>query len=110
MPGLARNQLSASLNWAPQQGWQGGLSLRALSPVMADDLNTSAAPGFGLLDAQLGYLAQWGDWALRSTLQLNNLGDKRAVGSVIVNEANRRYFEPAPGRNWSVGLNARLAF
>ncbi|MGH6623765.1 MAG: TonB-denpendent receptor, partial [Burkholderiaceae bacterium] len=29
----------------------------------------------------------------------------RYIGSVIVNEANGRYFEPAPGRNWLVGVD-----
>jgi iron complex outermembrane receptor protein len=32
------------------------------------------------------------------------------VGSVIVNEGNQRYFEPAPGRTWLVGVNAAYAF
>lgn len=110
MPGLPRSQLSASLNWTAKQGWQGGLSMRALGRVMADDLNTSAAPGFGLLDAQLGYLTRLGGWEVRSTVQLNNLADKRSVGSVIVNEANKRFFEPAAGRIWSADLSAHLAY
>jgi iron complex outermembrane receptor protein len=29
---------------------------------------------------------------------------------VIVNEANGRYFEPAPGRNWLFGASATLPF
>jgi iron complex outermembrane recepter protein len=41
---------------------------------------------------------------------VDNLADKTYVGSVIVNEANRRYFEPAPGRTWLVGANATYAF
>ena len=32
------------------------------------------------------------------------------AGSVIVNEGNRRFFEPAPGRNWLVGVTAQLTF
>jgi iron complex outermembrane receptor protein len=29
---------------------------------------------------------------------------------VIVNEGNRRFFEPAPGRTWLLGVNAVYAF
>jgi iron complex outermembrane receptor protein len=29
---------------------------------------------------------------------------------VIVNESNMRYFEPAPGRNWTIGMGAAYRF
>jgi iron complex outermembrane receptor protein len=29
---------------------------------------------------------------------------------VIVNEGNQRFFEPAPGRTWLLGVNALYAF
>jgi iron complex outermembrane recepter protein len=31
--------------------------------------------------------------------------DARYIGSVIVNEANGRFFEPAPGRSWLAGVD-----
>jgi outer membrane receptor protein involved in Fe transport len=42
--------------------------------------------------------------------RVDNLADRRVAGSVIVNEANQRFFEPAAGRNgqlsvrWQHGL------
>ncbi len=32
------------------------------------------------------------------------------AASVIINDSNGRYFEPAPGRNWSAGLSASYRF
>ena len=29
---------------------------------------------------------------------------------IRLNEGNRRFFEPAPGRTWMLGLNASYAF
>jgi iron complex outermembrane receptor protein len=46
-------------------------------------------------------------WPLRAFLRVDNVFDKRYVGSVIVNEGSGRFFEPAPGRSWAVGLDAR---
>ena len=40
----------------------------------------------------------------RVFLAVDNLGDRTYAGSVIVNEANRRYYEPAPGRGVTVGV------
>jgi iron complex outermembrane receptor protein len=48
-----------------------------------------------------------GHWNLRAFFRVDNVLDKRLVGSVIVNEGNSRFFEPAPGRSWAVGLDAR---
>jgi iron complex outermembrane receptor protein len=36
--------------------------------------------------------------------------DRRYAGSVIVNEGNGRFYEPAPGRTWLVGLSGAIAF
>ena len=40
-------------------------------------------------------------------MRLDNVLDRRAIGSVIVNDTNGRYFEPAPGRGWVLGLSLR---
>lgn len=37
--------------------------------------------------------------------RVDNLFDRNYVGSVIVNESNNRYYEPAPERNYGVGLS-----
>ena len=42
----------------------------------------------------------------RSVARVDNVFDTATIGSVIVNEANGRYFEPAPGRRWQAGLTA----
>ena len=43
-------------------------------------------------------------------MRIDNLIDRRHVGSVIVNDANQRYFEPAPGRGWLIGVSAVYQF
>ena len=40
----------------------------------------------------------------------DNLFNRRYAGSVIVNEGNGRYFEPAPGRTWLGGVGAAYTF
>ena len=46
----------------------------------------------------------------RSSRAVRQVGDRNYVGSVIVNEINFRYFEPAPRRNMSAGIQASLQF
>ena len=40
--------------------------------------------------------------------RLDNLLDRNYAGSVIVNDSNRRFFEPAAGRRIFVGLRTML--
>lgn len=68
---------------------------------------TDAATVFNL---RVGLEQKLGGWRLREFLRLDNVCDKAYVGSVIANEGNRRLFEPAPGRSWSVGVTANYAF
>ncbi|EFS9233199.1 TonB-dependent receptor, partial [Salmonella enterica] len=42
--------------------------------------------------------------------RVDNLFDKEYIGSVIVNESNGRYYEPALGRNYGVGINLAWQF
>jgi iron complex outermembrane recepter protein len=42
-------------------------------------------------------------------VRVNNVFDRKYAGSVIVGDANGRFFEPAPGRNWFVGVSVDVA-
>lgn len=109
MPGVAKSSLYASAGWVPPQGWRAGADWRVLSKVYVNDANSDAASGYGVLGLYTGYAARLGAWQLEGFVRADNLLDKRYAGSVIVNEGNSRFFEPAPGRNWLVGLSATLA-
>jgi iron complex outermembrane receptor protein len=41
---------------------------------------------------------------------VDNVLDKTYAGSVIVNEGNSRFFEPAPGRTWLASVTASASF
>jgi iron complex outermembrane receptor protein len=110
IPGLARGSAYAALNWGPPSGWRAGLEARYLSGVVVNDTNTDAAASYAIVSAGFGYSAKLGPWELGGFVRGDNLVDRHYAGSVIVNESNARYFEPAPGRSWLVGMNAALRF
>lgn len=110
IPGVARRSAYAAVGWAPATGWRGSVEARWLGRVPVNDLNTDAAAGYATLGASVGYAAVVGRWELSAFLRGDNLTNRKYAGSVIVNESNGRYFEPAPGRNWLAGFNAVLNF
>jgi iron complex outermembrane receptor protein len=110
IPGIARQSLFASLGWVPPEGWRAGVEMRALGRMQANDVNTASAPGYAVAAVYAGYLKKWERWEFNAFARVDNLFDRRYVGSVIVNEGNARYYEPAPGRNWTVGLSGAYRF
>jgi len=110
MPGVARDSLYGALAWAPQQGWRGGFDVHALSKVYVNDINSDAAASYVVASANVGYAAIMGAWRLSGFVRSDNLFNRRYAGSVIVNEGNNRYFEPAPGRTWLGGVGATYTF
>ena len=85
-----------------------GADSRVLSKVLVNDTNSDAAAGYVVFGAFAGYATQVGRWQLEGFLRADNLVDKGYAGSVIVNEGNSRFFEPAPGPTWLLGLSARM--
>jgi iron complex outermembrane receptor protein len=103
IPGVPKNFASAALRYDAGVGWNAALEANAASSTPTNDLNTESASGYGLLGASVGYSFQRGNAKISTFLRLNNLFDRNYAGSVIVNESNGRYYEPAPGRNVFVG-------
>ncbi len=110
MPGIARNMGYASLGYAPPLGWYAGAEIRYMSNIETDDQNSKQAPSYSVTALTSGYKFSHGNWLLDVFGRVDNLFDRHYVGSVIVNESNGRYFEPAPGRNYGVGASVSYSF
>lgn len=110
IPGIARNQAYARLAWQPQQGFQAGIDIRYSDKVYVDDANTDYASGYTITGANLGYAWKNKDWTLNTFARIDNIFDKKYIGSVIVNDGNKRYFEPADKLNFSAGLSLSKSF
>ena len=110
IPGIAKNQAFTRIAWQPEQGFQAGLEARYMDKIYVDDINSDTAPSYTVVAANVGYLWVNRDWKVNSYARVDNLFDCNYVGSVIVNDGNSRFFEPADGRNFSVGMSVTKAF
>jgi iron complex outermembrane receptor protein len=111
IPGLPMQQVFVQAAW--DTGWAGSrvvFETRHVGRVMVNDLNSDSAVGHTLFNLGLHFKQDRGDWTLREFIRLDNLTDRRHVGSVIVNDGNNRFFEPGLGRKLLVGLEAQRRF
>ncbi|MYM70570.1 TonB-dependent receptor [Pseudoduganella sp. FT55W] len=112
LPGVPNANAYAELAWQESAGrWGAALEAIAASDIYVEDSNADkAAPGYGVLNARITARQQWGGWRFKQYARLNNLLDKNYVGSVIVGDTNKRYYEAAPQRNWMLGVSALYQF
>ncbi len=104
LPGVPARTAFVELKY--RAGWADlGAEWRAQSELFVNDRNTDRAAGYGLLAVSAARSFAVGAARPRLFARIDNLLDKRHVGSVIVNEGNSRFFEPAPGRTWLIGLD-----
>lgn len=108
IPGLARHTAWTELVWSPRAGFDLALEAWYVDRVWADDANSEAAPSYTRFDLSAERRVRAGNLDWRIFVRLNNLADRAYVGSVIVNEGNGRYYEPAPGRSIQGGVSVGL--
>lgn len=110
IPGLARHSAWSELRWSPRASTDVMLEGQFTDRIHVDDANSEMAPAAARFDIATEHRFEAVGLEWRGFARLNNLFDRDIIGSVIVNDGNGRYYEPAPGRHWQVGLFARRSF
>ncbi len=120
IPGIPNGMAYSSIQWSGTDfqrnkyrqimGTLATFELTAAGANHSSDTNAQnlKAGGYSLYNLRLAHRVDINSMTLTAYGQLNNLSDKKYIGSVIV--GNAAPFEPAPGRNWMVGLNAVTRF
>lgn len=111
LPGVPRLNASLELAWEAARGVT--LSAEALhrGDMTVDDRDSGRkAPAHTLLNLAVASEQRQGPWVFKQLLRLDNVFDREYVSSVIVGQAQGRYYEPGPTRSWYAGVNLRYGF
>jgi iron complex outermembrane receptor protein len=111
LPGVPASTLYGELVWryAPW-GFHAGAEVRYSGKVFVDDRNSDAAESYTIGNLRAGFEQKMRGWRMTEFVRIDNVTDRDYTGSVIVGDGNGRFFEPAPGRNWLLGVSAALSF
>jgi iron complex outermembrane receptor protein len=104
IPGVPVQQLQgyATWNW---RGWFATLEALTQGGMYMDDANSLRSGSWEIMNTRVGGRIAVGDVALSPVFAVSNLFDRTYAGSIVVNAAAGRYFEPAPGRTIYGGLS-----
>lgn len=109
LPGVAPSTLFADFGWRdPDSGFFAGLELRYSGKVYVNDQNSEAAARWATASVRAGLQQRGGGWRLSEFVRIDNITDRDYIGSVIVADSNGRFYEPSPGRTFTIGVTAEL--
>jgi len=108
LPGVPKNNIYAQLRWGADPGWHASANAQYISNVSVNDANSVYAPAYAVAGLDGGYGVELRQFKVNAFLRLNNLLNRRYVGSVIVDDGNSRYFEPGPGFNVLGGFSVTM--
>jgi iron complex outermembrane receptor protein len=103
LPGVPKNDAFAELRYGPDVGLRYAATAQYVSAVAVNDVNSVFASGYAVFGASAGYAAHFASGSWNVFVRINNLFDRRYVGSVIVDDSNHGYFETAPPFSLLVG-------
>jgi iron complex outermembrane receptor protein len=114
LPGIPSRQLYTALNWyldptpPGPTGWRNGpggaVEWIARSGIWVDDANSAYAGGTGIVNLRAWGAIKVAGLPLQAFASIDNITDRQYVGSVIVNQAQQQFYEPALRRTWTLGV------
>jgi iron complex outermembrane recepter protein len=111
IPGTYKTQLYGEVAWKyVPLGFNTALEGRYNSKAYVNDANTDAAPSYTIFNLRAGLEQNIANWNFKEFVRIENMFDKAYIGSVRINDSNLRFFEPAAGRNYLLGLSANYKF
>ncbi|MDQ7970795.1 MAG: TonB-dependent receptor [Oxalicibacterium faecigallinarum] len=108
LPGAPQHSLYTELQYRWQNAVTAAVEMRADSKVYVDDINSDAASGYAVINLRAGYSFDAGAARMMLFGRIDNVFDRSYAGSVVVNESNQRFFEPAPGRRLYIGVRTQF--
>lgn len=116
VPGVPAHRLFASLLYEHQSGAFAEVDLQWVDRYFANDFNGPPPSGnkplrdfindaYRSVGVRAGFQPRFKNFRADFFVGINNLFDERYNGSIVPNAAADRFFEPAPGRAWYVGVS-----
>ncbi len=104
LPGIPNHRGTLSLRYMQGLLWI-ETAATAIGPYYADDANRIRVSSYVTFDFTLGaYRSLMPGFRVQPFVSVQNIANRRYVGSVVVNAAGGRYFEPAAARSLRFGL------
>lgn len=107
-PGAPPHQVLLGGTYDAPFGLFSSAQYRFINAYPVNSANTIANWSYHVVDLRWGFDRRWKGLRFRPFLSVDNVFNQRYNASAIVNSVGDRFFEPAPDREFAVGLTIRV--
>ena len=108
LPGVPEHRLFVGIEANQNRFWL-KTEIEAVSEYFVDDQNTTSNDAYAVVDLYAGHQGlRAGSADIKPFISLRNVFDAEYSGTVVVNAAGGRFYEPSPGRALLAGLQITL--
>ncbi|HEY1058526.1 MAG TPA: TonB-dependent receptor [Limnobacter sp.] len=105
LPSIPKQSLFGEVAYKASDRLETAVEYRHIGRMYANDANTAQTDAADVLNWRIGHTLPVGSgWTLRSYARVDNVFAEKYVGSVIVNQAQQQFYEPAAQRQVLVGV------
>lgn len=104
IPGVPEHQAVLDLHWQHENGLFAGWDTLYVGALQANNANTVKTAAYLVSNLRFGYRSEGESWSFEPFAGIYNLFDEAYNGNIRINASFGRYYEPAPDRNWYIGL------
>jgi len=108
LPGLPEHKLFVEADWQAADGRYARAGIRYVDSVYADNANEVRVDDYTTLDLRVGRAWSAAGRRVEAWFGIDNATDTEHIANVRVNATGGRFFEPAPGRTFTAGLEIGL--
>lgn len=108
LPGIPKNHLALSFIATPVKSLEISLPIDYVGSLKADNQNEVSINSYLEVSFSMRYKTQINNLKIEPYIGVRNLTDQSYFDNIRINAFGGRYYEPAPQRNFYVGLMVRL--
>jgi iron complex outermembrane receptor protein len=109
LPGLPQRFGYLGLNYASEKGLSGLLEVVYSGNLYANNANSVEVPSYTVTNLRFNVDFRAGKWLIGTFAGINNLFNEDYNNNIRINAFGGRFFEPAPGRHFYIGVTANYA-
>ena len=110
IPGIPQHFLHLELSWFADNGFYVIWDANLAGSLFADNANEDKVDSYQVTNLRLGRDWLYDGWEVSPFLGVNNLLDEEYNSNIRINAFGKRYYEPAPERNFYAGIAVRRYF
>ncbi len=109
LPGIPKHFTALSFLYKNVKGFNARLQHRFVDTFFANDANSVSEPSYHIADFSMSYRFKGQHSIWSPFFGINNIFDAKYSDNIRLNAFGGRYFEPAPGINFYVGIRYKLS-